>query len=384
MAEPDTERGETVSKPAPPAKKRPPSKRAATPPRKNGNNGKAAKAAPAHPGHGWIWVALVAVAILSGGGIATVWLMEAATQQADAARIEAQLRADLAGAVAKAADERLAGLTAQLEQMEERMAAVPDRASAKETEAAMALLAEKIDGLAGRIGDLENGRAAAPETGVSDAAVAAAAAEAKRNAEELAALKERLANLEAAREVEAPVEAERKQTLVVAVGQLREALTVSKPFAAELEAVTALGGDEVRGMTAAIAPFAASGIPTLTELREQFQAVAGKIAAAGEGPEEGDWFDKALSQAASVVRVRKVGPVEGSDAAAIVSRAEDQLGSGNLQNAVDELAALTGAAAEAAQDWMTQARARLDSEQALRDLHNHVIGQIAQSPGPSP
>ncbi len=381
MAEPDSERGETVAKPAPPAKKSPRPRRAAAPPRKNAKNG---KAAPAHPGHGWIWVALVAVAALSGGGIATVWLVEGATRQADSARIEAQLRADLAGAAAKAADERLAAFAERLAQMEEQITAVPDHATAKETEAAMALLGEKIDGLAGRIGDLEKSRAAARDSDAGDAALAAATAEAKRNAGELAALRERLAKLEAAQQAQAPVEAERKQTLVVAVGQLREALADSKPFTAELEAVTALGGGEVREMTAGIAPFAATGIPTVAELRMQFQEVADGVVAASATPEDADWVDKALSQAASVVKVRKVGPVEGSDAAAIVSRAEAGLGLGDLQGAVDEMAALTGAEAEAAQDWLGKARARLASEQALRDLHNHVIGQIAQSDGPSP
>lgn len=381
MAEPDSERGETVDKTAPPAKKISRPKRAAASPRKNGKDGRNGKPAAARLGHGWIWVALVAVAIASGGGIATVWLMEAATQQTDVARIEAQLRAELSGAAGEAADARLEALAAQLTAIEERIANIPDRASAKETEAAMALLAEKVDGLAGRIGELESSRDTAREAAGGD--TAALAAEAQRNAGELAALKEQLASLEAAQAAQAPLEVERKQTLVVAVGQLREALADSKPFDEELGTVTALGGDKVREITAGIAPFAATGIPTVAELRKQFQQVASKIVKAGAGPEGGDWIDKALSQAANVVSVRKVGPIEGSDAAAVVSRAEDQLGAGNLQGAVDELAALTGAEAEAAQAWLTQARARLDSAQALRDLHNHVIGQIAQSDGPA-
>lgn len=386
MAEPDTERGESVEKPAPPAKK-PRAKRASSGRQKsakNGGNGKPpSPSASSHAGHGWIWVALVAVAILSGGGIATVWLVEAATQQADAERIEARLRADMAGAIAEAADERMGELRTQLREIQERVANIPDRATAKETEAAMALLAEKIDGLAERIGDLEKRPQAVQADGASEEAVASAAADAKRNADKLAALADRLAKLEATQESQAP-EAERKQTLVVAVGQLREALNDSKPFASELESVTALGGAEVRAMTADIAPHAASGIPTAAELRKRFGPVAKKILAAESAPKDGDWVDKALSQASDVVSIRKVGPVEGDDPGAIVSRAEAQLAASDLQSAVDELGGLEGAPAEAAKDWLAQARARLASQRVMRELHNHVIGQIAQTPEPAP
>lgn len=378
MAEPDTERGEAVSKAAPaakPAKKARP-KRAAAPARK-----KPKAPPPHHPGHGWLWAALVAVAILNGGAIATVWLMEAATQRADIDRIETHLRSEMSTAVVKAADEQLATIKSQVSALAERVDQIPDRASAKETEAAMALLAEKVDGLTERIATLEKSRAAAQTSGTE--AAQAASDVAKRNAEELATLKERLDRLESKQAAEAPAERERKQALVVAVGQLREALTDSKPFTDELDTVTKLGGDTVREMTAAIAPFADSGIPTADQLKRQFQDVEKKILAAAATPQKGDWIDKAISQATSVVTVRKVGPVEGDTPEAICSRAEARLKADDLQGAVDELAALKDAPAAAAEAWLKQARARLASRSVMRDLQNHVIGQIAQTDGPA-
>lgn len=340
-----------------------------------------------HARHGWIWVAIVGVALVSGGGLASLWFLEAATQQADSKRIEAQVRAELSGAVVQAAQTPLATIDQRLGEIEKKIASNADAPSPKDAEAALALLAEKIEGLSGRISELEKNTArfkAEAATGHSDqGTLDEARAEAKRSADEVASLKERLASLEDAQHAKPPAEAQRNQALVVAVGQLREALSVSKPFAAELAAVNALGDDGIKSVTAPIEPLASSGVATLRELREGFQSVASAVVQAGAAPQNGDWLDKAMAQAASVVTVRKVGPAEGSAPDAIIARAENRLGLDDLDGALGEMAALTGAPAAAAQDWMEKARARQAAEKALKELHLRAIGQIAQSDGPA-
>ena len=80
--------------------------------------------------------------------------------------------------------------------------------------------------------------------------------------------------------------------------------------------------------------------------------------------------------------VRKVGPVEGTSAEAIVARAEDKLSGDDLDGALSEMSALqqTPPAADA---WLEKAKARQAAEHAMKDLHLRVIGQIAQSDGSS-
>jgi hypothetical protein len=205
---------------------------------------------------------------------------------------------------------------------------------------------------------------------------------ARRSADELDSLKERVASLEQAKAARVPAETiERNQALVVAVGQLREVLGSSKPFAPELSAVTNLGGAGIARIADAVAPYAEHGVATLADLREGFPSVARDVVRAAGGAKDGDWIDKALAEASSVVTVRKVGEVEGDTPEALVARAEARLAADDLAGALEQMSRLSGPPAEAAKDWMAKAAARAAAEKALKDLHLQVIGQIAQSDG---
>lgn len=335
-----------------------------------------ASAAPSHAGHGWLWVALVALALASGGSIASVFLLENAARDAQTRKVEAMIKSISPAELAGRQDEQLAALDSRIAALEKRMQSLPDATAAKEAEAATGLLAEKINGLAARLSAVEKAQANAPAAGP------AAGVDSKQVSDELSSLKERIAALEQAQKASVPTATlERNQALVVAVGQLREALASSKPFADELAAVSKLGDSRITGITDRLTQYADQGIATTSELRGEFPKLADAVMQASGATHGGDWIDKAMAKASEVVTVRKVGDVPGDSTEAVLARAENRLAVDDLDGAVAEMGHLKGAAAQAAQDWMTRAQARVTAEKALKDLHLQVIGQIAQSDG---
>jgi cell division protein FtsB len=114
-------------------------------------------ARPTHStvGHGWIWVALVALALASGGSVAAIWFLEKAARDAQTANLEALVQSASPVQIAQQQDARTASLEARVVALEQKISKLPDLSSAKETEATTGLLAEKIEGLSGRISQLE-------------------------------------------------------------------------------------------------------------------------------------------------------------------------------------------------------------------------------------
>lgn len=360
-------------------------KRRAAPKSQKLKQRQAVAAANAHTGHAWMWVALVALALASGGSIASLWFLEDAARKAQTQQLEAAVATASPEQVTKRQESEIATLDSRLKDIEKRVSAMPDLTSAKQADAATGLLSEKIEGLSGRIAEIERNLSKAQGAAASnrgDSGVDEAQARVKENSAAIDSLKERIEVLEQAKQANASTETvQRNQALVVAVGQLREALAGSKPFAAELSAVTALGNSDVSKIADRLTPYAAAGISTVADLRDEFPRVADAVVQAGGESKSPDWVTRALAQASNVVTVRRIGPVEGTTPGAIVSRAEAHLANDDIDGALAEMAALTGPAADAGKNWVAKAQARVTAEQTLKDLHLQVIGQIAQSDG---
>lgn len=169
---------------------------------------------------------------------------------------------------------------------------------------------------------------------------------------------------------------------LLALDRLRFALADSEPYGGALTSLkSSLGSDPA--LSADLGPLeahAATGLPTVTQLRVQFAPVAKAIAAAGAG-EEGGVMSGIWKRLATVVSVRPVGPAEGGSPGAIAARAEVALEDGDLASAVKELEGLSGAAAEAAASWLAQAKARVAAEQALAKLSDALVAQLTAAGG---
>lgn len=167
----------------------------------------------------------------------------------------------------------------------------------------------------------------------------------------------------------------------LAVGQLAQALDGSGPFAAELNAVKSFAKDdaEMAAAIAALEPRAAGGVPTVSELRARFPAVAEAVSRADTKLEGEGWVENALNRLSSLVSVRRKGDtaVAAGGADAALAGAERALAAGDLAAAVQALETLGPSGAAAAAGWLGDAHARMTAERLLATLQARAISLLA-------
>jgi len=143
----------------------------------------------------------------------------------------------------------------------------------------------------------------------------------------------------------------------IAAAGLKSAIDRGSAFATELEAYASVAGED--DTVTMLRDFAASGVPTVTQLADGFGAVANRIVATGQGLDENASFgDRLMSSARSLVQVRPVGEAEGETPGAIAARVEIRLKDGNLDGALAEWETLPDPAKAASADFMDRVRAR--------------------------
>lgn len=191
----------------------------------------------------------------------------------------------------------------------------------------------------------------------------------------LIALSSRVDRLET-RETAAPLARSRQLSYALGLRELDRALQGSAPFSAELSALEELTGDDPA--FAILRAHAADGIPSEATLRLQFLAAARAILNADKAGTDASWLNRLWVSLRSLFMLRPTGDVPGDDTAAIVARAEARLAAGDLYAAVQQLAALQGPAAAAAQDWLAPANARLAAQQAMAGLTAQLTRAIAE------
>lgn len=145
---------------------------------------------------------------------------------------------------------------------------------------------------------------------------------------------------------------------------LTEAASGSAPFEAERAALARVWPNQPD--LQALQSIARSGAPTQGELEDRFPGDAIRQAAGGTRPFWG------------LVEVRPAGESEGEGPAAIAARAETRLARGDLAGAVEAAAQLEDAPAEAAADWLREARARLEIERRIETLREALRAQAAE------
>jgi predicted nucleic acid-binding Zn-ribbon protein len=331
-------------------------------------------------------------------------LEQSAPDVADlASRIDALEASVTAGAEPTAADERIetlqeelaalsanvaaqalgegdatAGDLALIETLQSRLAAIEADLSSPDAAAELAL---RLDALAARVDALEP--LAEQTAGVQDALTGLSSRVEGLDAQvggvgeridalpaEIEGLSTRLAATEntiaAARD-----RSEQAAALALLTSQIDHAIAQSQGYEEPLRSLAALGDQDeaVRQEVAELTASAASGVPSLAQLRESFDPVAREVVQRARAPEGDSLIDQAAGNLLRLVTVRPVGAdAEGEDPAAKVARAEAHLDAGDLAAAIAELETLEGPAAEAAADWLAQAKGRLAANAALERL----------------
>jgi hypothetical protein len=171
-------------------------------------------------------------------------------------------------------------------------------------------------------------------------------------------------------------------SLALTVAQLDSALEGGEPFEQVLDSVRSLDSDDPTVVKAldTLQAVAASGVPSLPELRSSFERVADDIVHAAQAPDGDGLLDQAAGNLMRLVTVRPVGAdVAGDSAAARVARAEAALAAGDLAAAVAELEPLEGAADAAAASWLEQAHERLAAQAALSALQDRATRLLSEA-----
>jgi hypothetical protein len=179
----------------------------------------------------------------------------------------------------------------------------------------------------------------------------------------------------------------RASALALIVGQIEAAIDEARPYQTQIQTLTAMtedsagaGDDTIEQALRALEPGAAAGVPSIAALRQSFQPVANEIVHAARAPDGDNLIDRATDNLMRLVTVRPVGDdVRGDTAEARVARAEAALDKGDLASAVAELEQLDGRPAEAAADWLSQAKLRLGADQAVAKLRTHATELLAQA-----
>ncbi|MEO5372701.1 MAG: MICOS complex subunit MIC60 [Alphaproteobacteria bacterium] len=168
--------------------------------------------------------------------------------------------------------------------------------------------------------------------------------------------------------------------LTLAVAQLRDAVARGSAFETELQTVRALS-DEPAAVDQAAAGFvshAARGMPTQAALALRFESLVAEVARASVAPEGGGWAERTVQRLMALATVRRTdGTAVGESAVAVMARAQARMQAGDLAGAVREMKALSGAAAQAAEAWLADARARVAADEGLSALTARALGRSA-------
>lgn len=300
--------------------------------------------------------------------------------------------------VAAVEDPRIAGLQAQVQELQKRPAPVAaTNANAVDPKA--------VDALNQRIAKLEDSLTKLPvatpanDTALAErvTAVAASSTQARERAEaaekavadlrasvqdvsktanagassaDLAPLQQRIAALEqtaktANADIAKATAADNAARLALSAASLRDAVLRGAPFNEELAQAKALGADDKT--LAPLSAYAASGVPSERALAAELSALLpGMIKSAGSPPASGGFFERLQANAGQLVRVRPVDAPVGDDVSTVLARLEVSAAKADIAAALTDLGKLPEAQRAPAQGWIVKAQNRQAAFAAAR------------------
>lgn len=193
---------------------------------------------------------------------------------------------------------------------------------------------------------------------------------------EVEKMEARVAALE--EEAEDP-DAAARAALGLALANLARAAESAGTFETELGAMRQFLPDEPE--LAALAEAAKVGVPTRAALEARFPSLAQSIFDAERRASEDGIWSRFVSNAKSLVTIRRTGEISGETTEAVVARMEERLKVQDLGGAVTEADMLSGPAAEAAASWIADAKARLETDRLVRELSARLAGELAAARG---
>ena len=189
--------------------------------------------------------------------------------------------------------------------------------------------------------------------------------------EQVAALKAEMADLRAlaTEEVAQAQAAIDTARATVGIDRMRAALVTGAPFA---DAVAQMQQAGVQ-IPMVLVDAASSGVQTLESLQNGYTAAArAAVSASLQAAPAASSAEKLGNFLRAQIGAQSLAPRDGDDPDAITARAAVAVADGNLQAALDELAALPDAGRAAMADWLTAVETRLNAGAALDALQAEI------------
>lgn len=158
----------------------------------------------------------------------------------------------------------------------------------------------------------------------------------------------------------------------IASAALKAAIDRGGPFLTELDTLSRVTSDDPA--IASLQSFAATGVPSRSELMQKFPDVANAMLSAINQPDPNQGIMERLTESAfSLVKVRPVGNIEGETPEAMIARMENKLRNGDLQGAALEWNGLPDAARTVSADYKKSLDARIEVENLVGGTLNRAI-----------
>lgn len=309
-------------------------------------------------------VALAAAGVLQAAGLlgssGTATNSEIATLKSEVAALKSSAGPDISAQLAAALDQVKADVAA--------LKAAPPAAGADEGQVKalsdkVALLDTALTTLRNESGavDLDplNGKVAALDTQMQSVQQAATTLEGRVGAVE-----------QQASQLSGKVDAQASQpkiALAIAASALKAALERGAPFTAELDTFAAVRPDAPQ--VATLRAYAEKGIPSRVDITSAVGDAANAMVSAATpvDPDQGI-FQRLLTSAESLVKVRPIGAVEGKGAPETVARIEVAVNQGDYAKALSEFDTLPDTVKAAGADFAGKLKARQEAEAAVNEL----------------
>lgn len=163
----------------------------------------------------------------------------------------------------------------------------------------------------------------------------------------------------------------------IAAAALKAAIDRGGPFQPELDTFANVASDDPA--VADLKNFAQTGVPSRADLIRQVTDVATAIVATTETEDPNQsWSDRLMSGAKSLVQVRPVGNVPGDGVDAITARFEDKVKNGDLPGAVNEWNNLPETAKSASAAFKQSLEARIRVEDLVSDALSKAIANTGK------
>ena len=278
----------------------------------------------------------------------------------------------------------LASLTSRLAEMTEKIETLNtvvseggsgdaiDPASFEELNNKVGGIEQKIASFSTSIEQLTGKIASLSETATGDANAIAAKKWDEERAKE--ALETALEDIQALQQRAAQPTGEDRAALALAASGLKGEIDRGGPFEASLATLAVVAGNSLD--LSALKAFSKTGIPTLSAISNAYPPVADAVLKLTQAASGGSVFERLLSNAGTLVKLKSDTPEEGNTPRAILSRLEHALDTGRLDTVLMEWETLPDAAKSASKEWIATVRSRHDADTLMQKIVASMLSRL--------